>query len=164
MKSPSARSWIWYVQELLRDYNLPSAFVLLKSLPMKEAWKQTVKSAFTKKWEKDLEQEARTKKTTDYLNMQACNLRRVHPVWQLGATDTITVLKASLKAKLLIQRYPLFYSGTAGTNYGQPCPLCSHEKEFMAHFLFKCPLLADIRIKYECKLIRHELSSAINTR
>ena len=152
MKSSSSYSWVWYVQKLLQRYDLPSAFSLLKELPEKEQWKRKVKVAVTRSWRRDLQSQAKDMSTLALLNLEACSLNTVHPVWQLGAADPLTVLKA--KAKLLVQRYPLFYSRTSGVHYGHPCPLCKSGPETLAYFLILCPELDGARKVHEGKLVR----------
>ena len=152
MKSPDSHSWVWYVHKLLKRYNLPSAFSLLKDQPQKDRWRQMVKAAVLGSWEKALKDEAAEKSTLNLVNLNACSLSQAHPAWQLGATDTLTATKATIKTKLLVQRYPLFYSRTSGTNYGYNCPLCKASPEPMAHFLLHCPALSCTRQPYLSKL------------
>lgn len=151
-KDASSSSWIWYVQKLLKKYGLPSAFSLLCSTPTKGQWKKMVKSAILSAWEKTLKEEARQKKTLEFLNKDVCCLSLPHPVWRLGGADTLTVVKATTKVKLLVQRYPLYSSRTSGVNYGKGCPLCGLEEETMTHFLVLCPTLAPTRKPYTDKL------------
>lgn len=145
MKEESAHSWVWYVQGLLKRYHLPSAFSLLENQPDKEGWKRVVKAAVLSDWEEDLKKEAKRKSTLALVNLNACSLTSTHLVWRLGAADHLSVLKASTKAKLLVQRYPLFYSRTAGVNYGHLCPLCKSDPETLSHFLMDCPVLSHVR-------------------
>ena len=154
MKNEDSLSWVWYVQNLLKLYNLPSAFTLLFQQPTKDRWKRMVKGAVLNKWEKQLKEEACKKKTLHLINLEACSLSAVHHVWRLGAADTLTVLKATTKAKLLVQRYPLFYSRTSGVNYGRNCPLCKSEPETLAHFLLDCQELSSVRKPHINKLLR----------
>lgn len=157
MKGEETRSWVWYVHSLLKKYGLPSAFDLLHYHPSKDEWKRTVKKAVLSTWEKQLKDEARSKSTLKYINIDACNLHTPHPVWQIGAADILTVIRATTKVKLMTQRYPLYYSRTAGMHYGKNCPLCGSTLETLAHFLLDCSVLADIRSPY---LVR--LQAAIN--
>ena len=94
-------------------------------------------------------------KTLRYVNLKACSLTEPHPVWILGPSNPLTTVKASTKAKLLTQRYPLYYSRTAGSNYGQPCPLCQSSEETLAHFLLDCEKLESVRSLHMQKLSEH---------
>ena len=80
MKDESAHSWVWHVQSLLQRYRLPSAFELLHEQPSKEQWKYRVRKAVLTLWEKQLKDEARTKKTLAYINPNACSLHTHQPV------------------------------------------------------------------------------------
>ena len=161
MKSEEAHSWVWYVQDLLKRYHLPSAFHLLQCQPPKEQWRRAVKAAVLNQWESHLTTEANSKSTLAYVNLHVCSLSSPHPIWRLGAADPITVVKATTKAKMLVQRYPLFYSRTAGVNYGRVCPLCSGQQETMAHFLLSCPELEKERRphkrRFEAALLEAQL-------
>jgi hypothetical protein len=148
MKSPDANTWVTNVQALLSSYNLPTSSQLTKELPSKRAWKFMVRSAVTCEWTKRLKEEAREKTTLSYLNIESCSLQKVHTVWDTGATDPLTIVKAANKAKMLVQRYPLYSSRTSGRNYGRDCPLCEDSKESMTHFLLYCPTLERARMPY----------------
>ena len=154
MKSSSSHSWVWYAQALLKRYGLPSAFSLLQDRPKKEQWKKSVRAAVSKAWETDLKSQTKNMPTLNLLNLNACNLHTTHPVWRLGAADPLTAVKATTKAKMLVQRYPLFYSRTSGVHYGHPCPLCNGGPETLAHFLIMCPVLDGARKMHENKLVR----------
>ncbi len=148
MKKDSANSWTWYVNKLLKRYHLPSAFALLKKQPTKDVWKNEVKKKVLSAWEDDLIKEAREKSTLDLLNLEVCGLQHPHPAWQLGAANIATVMKATIRVKLLTQRYPLFYSKTSGQNYGKNCPLCQEAPETMHHFLLTCKTLEGTRAPF----------------
>ena len=158
MKGPEAKSWVWYVQHLLKKYGLPSAFNLIHETPRKGEFKNLVKRTVLAYWENELKREARKKSTLSMININRCSLRSPHPIWKLGAASTYTVTKAAVKAKLLVQRYPLYYSRTAGVNYGQLCPLCHNAEETMEHFLETCPALQQERVAYTSR-IHVELSA-----
>ena len=80
---------------------------------MFESWKKTYKEVIEKWWLKTLRQKADTMSSLSYLNKNACSVGTVHPVWKYGS-DPLQSLMASTKAKLLVQRYPLTTSHTAG--------------------------------------------------
>ncbi len=144
-KKDTSNSWIWHVNDILKKYSLPSAFDLLRKVPGKESWKGQVKKAVYTKWEKTLKETASQKSTLKYLNIQACDLKSPHPIWRLHAASPLAVIKATTKAKLLVQRYPLYYSRTSGTHYGEKCPLCKTTEETLVHFIFLCQELEQVR-------------------
>ena len=82
--------------------------------------------------------------TLEYLNTDVCCIGKVHPVWNCGTTP-YSVTQASTKARLLVQRYGITSSYTAGKTMRDTCPLCNIESETMQHFLIKCEALEDIR-------------------
>jgi hypothetical protein len=145
MKDPSSCSWVWHVQGLLKKYCLPSAFTLLEQQPTHAQWKRSVKAAVLNRWEHALKEDATRMTTLSNVNLEKCTLSAVHPVWKIGAASSLTVVKATTKAKLLLQRYPLYNSKTSGVNYGKPCPLCNSCLETLEHFLMSCPALDSVR-------------------
>ena len=160
VKSSTSYSWVWYIQGLLNHYSLPSAFTLLKEQPGKISWKKMVKGTITRRWETELKLEAQEKSTLKFLNLKTCSLTEIHPIWKIGAADTLTVTKATNKVKLLTQRYPIFTSRTSGNRYGQPCPLCSTTAETLYHFLIECEALQSARKPYMNRI--KKLASSLN--
>ena len=86
------------------------------------------------------------------LNIEACSLGATHPVW-LDLPDSISVQKATTKALLLIQRYPLATSPTAGKQRNETCPLCQEEPETTTHFLLTCKALLKARKPYLIRIL-----------
>ena len=72
---------------------------------------------------------------------------KLHPVWR-NTTSQLDILKATVKAQLLVKRYPLSTSRTAGKKWSNICPLCEVEPETTAHFLLQCSKLSNIRQQY----------------
>ena len=75
-----------------------------------------------------------------------------HPVWYI-LEDSMPVQKATTKALLLTQRYPLATSPTAGKHRNDVCPLCHEEAETTTHFLLACKPLMKSRIPYLTKIL-----------
>jgi hypothetical protein len=146
MKSKGSHSWTLYIQKTIRKYDLPSIYSLIETPPTKLAWKATVKSAVCHYWNLKLKEEAENMTTLSYLDTSQCSVEgKVHSNWQLGSKDPLTVYKASIKAKMLVQRYPIHSSRTSGRKYGTPCPLCSEPQEDLEHFLLNCAQLQEAR-------------------
>ena len=99
-------------------------------------------------WLKTLRQKADKMSSLSYLNKNACSVGTVHPVWKCGS-DPLQSLMASIKAKLLVQRYPLTTSHTAGKNKSDLCPLYHNAPEDMEHFLIHCTALEHIRYSFK---------------
>ena len=82
----------------------------------------------------------------------ACQVGKLHPVWK-NTVSQLDILKATVKAQLLIKRYPLSTSRTAGKKWNDTCPLCGSEPETTAHFLLRCSKLSNIRQQYLPKVM-----------
>ena len=85
--------------------------------------------------------------TLTYLNIENCKFDVIHPVWHQINCD-VDIRKCTLKILLLIQRYALTTSPTAGTRRTDMCPLCGTEPETLTHFVLQCPLLFEPRQKF----------------
>lgn len=152
VKDLSSSSWTVSVRKTLDRYNLPSAHELLVTCPSKTAWKCTVKQAIQSYWSNKLWSEAADKSSLAYLRLEYMQLYTTHPVWDTALSSPTCTLKAMVQAKLLVQRYPLMSSRTAGDKYGNLCPLCNQEEETLSHFLLICPRLSQIRTNYMNKI------------
>ena len=147
MTDPNSASWTAYIRRIIREYNLPCPESLITNPPTKIQWKKTITRAIHDKWTEKLKEEAATKSSLAYLNVKRCSTSKMHPVW-LKLESTLDVRKASVKAKLLVQRYPLATSRTAGPHRTDVCPLCKKDPETMTHFLLHCPVSNGVRGPY----------------
>jgi hypothetical protein len=145
MKDSTSRSWVMHLQNLLIHYGLPTIYNLLESPPQKPAWAKQVRTTITNAWEVTIKDEASQMKTLSFLTLENCRPGNVHPIWQLGSSCGQEVAKATIKVRLLVQRYPLYSSRTSGKQYGKPCPLCLSTYETIEHFLLLCPALDSVR-------------------
>ena len=83
-------------------------------------------------------------------------ISKTHSLQYPGCTSTVwqdmgcplTIKKATIKAMLLTQRYPLSTSRTAGSRRSELCPLCNSEPETTTHFLLQCGKLSTVRYPY----------------
>jgi hypothetical protein len=146
-------SWTSNVRRTLAKYSLPSAFALLQDPPTKLRWKQMVKRAVCDEWCRKLQEEANNKSSLQLLNIDRCELGRVHPVWE--NLNAMEIDKATVKAQLLVKRYPLATSPTAGTLRVDTCPLCKEDSETTTHFLLQCPILREDRLPYLMKILEN---------
>jgi hypothetical protein len=144
MKTSNSHSWTTHVKHLLHLYSLPSAHSLAEHPPTKTCWKIMVKQAVHEVWLQQLQEEATMKSSLSYLNLNACSLDNIHPVWHVGL-DPLCMHKATTKAQLLIQRYPLTGSHCAGKRKSTSCPLCNTNLETLSHFLLHCQALTHVR-------------------
>ena len=102
--------------------------------------------AVTEQWTITLQQEAIEKSSLQFLMTDLCAIGYIHPIWE--DRNAIAIDKATVKAQLLVRRYPLATSPTAGANRSNICPLCKLEDETPAHFLLYCPAMAKERKGY----------------
>ena len=150
-KTLSSNSWIAQIRMVLHKYQLPSAYSLSENPPQKLNWKRLVHSAVNHYWMKILKEKAHDMKTLDLLNIEACHPGMVHDVWYHNS-DPLEAQMATVKARLLVQRYPLGYSHCAGKKKSDNCILCNNDEETICHFLLECPTLAKQRARYLQKL------------
>ena len=75
--------------------------------------------------------------TLSFLDIEQCTSGTLHPVWR-NLYNTNDVKKAVIKARLLVQRYALATSYTAGRKKEDICPLCKADRETVTHFLLHC--------------------------
>ena len=147
MKDLTSSSWVVQIRTILHKYQLPSAYKLAQNPPEKLKWKRLVKDTVNAYWTKILTEKAQSMKTLSLLNIEDCTAGIVHDVWYHTA-DPLDVQMATIKAKLLVQRYPLGYSYCAGKGKAEKCALCDNEEETINHFLLTCPTLATKRSAY----------------
>lgn len=151
VKNITSQSWVTQIRCILDRYDLPSAFQLLDNPPSKQVWKKTVKSEVNKYWMEELQSKAKEMKTLSHLDIQECKPGKIHDVWNHNS-DPLAAYMATIKARLLVQRYPLGYSHYSGKKKGKSCILCKGTTETIEHFLLQCPILNKIRTQYLTKL------------
>ena len=107
LKSSNSTSWFIYAKTLLQKYDLPSVYDLLEQPLGKHTWKRIAYTAIDKFWDQKLKDEANTKSTLKYLNIQSMEIGKTHPVWDSAGTEVMAVRKASVKCKILVGQYIL---------------------------------------------------------
>ena len=122
MNDCNSHSWTTHIKKLLRQYGLPTSYQLFLEPPDKIAWKKTVKKAVNNAWTVKLQEDAQAKTSLKMINISACKIGCIHPVWS-NLKNPLSVQKATVKAQLLTQRYPLATSPTAGRHKCDMCPL-----------------------------------------
>ena len=134
----SLHSWLVRVCKLLQKYELPTAYDVLNN-PQKHCWETLITRAITKYLEKELKEEAATKSSLSYLNLENYILNEIHSTWKIQASVTLTIVKASIHARLLMQQCQFFSNCTASKAYGHPCQLCCPDgaQETMSHFMLR---------------------------
>ena len=146
-KDLQSASWTAKIKKLLAKYQLPTPADIVADPPSKDEWKLTVKRAVHHWWSKSLKEEAREMSTLKFLNLDACRTDKMHPIWK-DVTNALDIQKATVQALLLVRRYPLTTSHTAGTRKCEKCPLCETDPETTVHFLLHCPALQHHKYKF----------------
>ena len=147
MKDNTSASWTAQLKRTLAKYGLPSAGEILEMQPRKQFWGQLVKNAILRHWTDKLQDEAQQMSTLAYLKLDASDLGKLHSTW-LELHNKLDIRKASVKAQLLVQRYPLSGNHTAGERKSTQCILCHQCEETTAHFLLHCSALYQARHLY----------------
>ena len=96
-----------------------------------------------------------------YLNLESCRVGHPHRIWS-DIRNPLDGRKASVKARILTQRYPIATSHTAGPRKSENCPLCQNAIETTEHFLLKCPESAAVRKEYISNILLATGNSLIN--
>jgi len=150
-KDLSSKSWVVQVRLLLFKYVLPSVYNLVVNPPGKVPWRHRVCEAVYSYWFTQLKEEASGMKTLQYLDFEAMKPGILASVW-MHNSDPLEAHMATVKARLLVQRYPLGYSNYAGAKKADSCVLCQGEEETLTHLLLLCPALKRIRDHHMEKL------------
>jgi hypothetical protein len=66
-------------------------------------------------------------------------------VWSAGGTDKLNIAKATVKARLLTDRYPLLGSSTRKRGIVTTCQMCGDAAETLEHFVLDCTALSSAR-------------------
>ena len=136
---------------LLSQYELPSAYELISYPPTKLAWEKEVYNRINTYWLQDLKQQASNMSTAALVNTDKCEVGKVADVW-CHNSDPVEARMASVKCRIMVQRYPLGYSYCAGNRKAKTCTLCGEDEETITHFLLVCPILATSRTRHLSKL------------
>ena len=105
MKGNESTSWTSHIQHLLKRYSLPLPSWLLSNPPTKREWKKTVNKAVFSMFE-ELQKQASSKSSLGLLKVDVCFTNEPHPIWR-NLSNPMAIKKATIKAMLLVQRYPL---------------------------------------------------------
>ena len=118
--------------------------------PENLSWKNTVYRAVNQYWENKLKEEAYTKSTLKYLNIDNMEIRKTHMVWESAGYETMSVSKAMIKVKLLLGSYILQSNHHKFNKYEvrPDCPLCNSGDEDRKHFIVICSKLMEVRQKF----------------
>ena len=152
VKSLTSNSWAIYIKKLLLRYELPSPCTLLYSHLKYNSWKRLVKETIGAHWYQNIREEAALKSSLQYINIYNCQPGFHHNVWNSYNSDPLAVYRASVRAKLLVQRYPLHTNKTSGAKT-TTCPCCNTTSEDLHHYLIICPILDQARAPHLSNII-----------
>ncbi|CAC5390533.1 unnamed protein product [Mytilus coruscus] len=103
----TSRSWFIYVNDILSLYDFESIFDVLNSIPNRESWKNYVKKRIETVWRQKIMIMAERKSTLRLLHPMSMNCGTVHNIWANTGLDSISIMKANVKARLLTGVYTL---------------------------------------------------------
>ncbi len=162
IKDLSSNSWVTQIRKILHKYNLPPPFEVFQDRPGKSEWKHKVKKVVRDFWQESLVSKAETMPSLVYLDIENCCPGRIHDVWSHNST-VLDVYRATVKARLLVKRYPLAASSYAGRNKPNECNLCKDGDETTPHFLLECKALEAERTKHLSRMITLAESLGLST-
>lgn len=147
MKNNFSNSWFIYAKNILDFYDFPSIFNLIDEIPSKLNWKKLVKEKVVSYWKQQVTLESKDKSSLKHLNSKPFEVNTVHNIWDNAGYDIISVMKATIKIKLVSGVYMLqsVRSKFSNKNISACCPLCGIEAEDKVHFILKCPELSKVR-------------------
>jgi Zn finger protein HypA/HybF involved in hydrogenase expression len=142
-------------------YELPSIFDLIENIPSKLVWKTHIKEKLEKYWKLQVIERSKDKSSLKHLDVKT-----VHNIWINAGYNIISIMKASIKLKLLTEVYMLQTTRSKFSNrqISASCPLCGSEDEDKIHFILNCPDLASTSKYYidELKPMLYEIDHDVS--
>ena len=152
LKNMESASWTQKIRKLLHKYDLPSAYDILMKTPPAKEWRRRVKKAIYGYWIEKIKEDAHSRKTLKYLNIDIYRVGRLHDVWGNVGINHFEIKRAQVKTGMMVGRYLLGVEESRYRNTDPTCELCNAEEEDIAHFLLRCPALENVRGGYMRKL------------
>lgn len=154
VKDENSSSWFVMIKKNLYKYGLPDPFELLENPPTKYAWKDKVKETLVSFWKNYLENEAVKKTSLKYWNASKIDYNTCNQLWTNAGSDTVSVHKANIHAKLLSGSYILQVNRAKFNQFvvSSLCPLCEGGSEDITHFMLVCGRLQEARKPFIEKL------------
>ena len=109
MKDLSSKSWFMSVCKTLIKYSLPSVHDLICDSPSRAVWKQQINTSVQEYWNEKLRQDAASKSSLKYLNINACQICTTHPSWDTVESNQRDVYRATSKQSFLMLYIGKFY-------------------------------------------------------
>lgn len=152
LKNIDSKSWFVKINNILRIYNLPSAYEII--LQPKKNWKFITHDEIDKTWRNKWTEQVESKTTLKYLQTNHWDIRKPHFCWKAVSDQKRDVQKGIIKSKLLTGTYKtqtvIHKFDNAKTTI---CQLCHNGEEDYEHFLLHCDKLDTIRTNHKIKLI-----------
>ena len=168
VKDPDNHSWFVSCNELLHKYSLPNIYTVRVEFGSEPQLKQQVNASVDKYIKESWLSVAEDRKSLGFLNMESCNVGKVHPCW--STVDTvIDVRRAVVKAGILTGTYHLQADRDKFHKTGttSKCPLCSDASEDRLHFLTARVSLSHVRqpyiVKIEKRLLQQKTASRVSS-
>ncbi|CAC5385374.1 unnamed protein product [Mytilus coruscus] len=169
LKDNTSHSWFIYVNDILSLNEFESIFDILNTIPNRESWKNYVKRRIETFWRQKIMNMAEGKSTLRFLHPMSMNCGTVHNVWDNTGLDSISIMKAYVKARLLTGVYTLQSNRSRFNKYevSAICPLCMDDIEDTEHFLLQCSSTDTVRSPFITKLrtllydIVHEIGNLV---
>jgi hypothetical protein len=147
-------------------YELPSIFDLIENIPSKLVWKTHIKEKLEKYWKLQVIEGSKDKSSLKHLDVKSLEVNTVHNIWINAGYTIISIMKASIKVKLLTGVYILQTTRSKFSNrqISASCSLCGSEDEDNIHFILNCPDLANTRKYYidELKSMLYEIDHDVS--
>ena len=168
LKDFTSKSWFIHLVRLCGKYDLldlPLPHRLVDGSITPQSWNSLVKRTVFSFWFRTMSQDAITKSTLRFINIDLLLPGKVHPVWAHVYNNTRDTVRARIKAKLLTGSYTLQSNRARFNNnsVNPTCLLCGTEDEDTVHFLTACPSLAATRQKFTTRLQQICLSHVWDT-
>ena len=128
------------LNKLLHKYNLPNIYIVRKKFESELLFKKQVKSSVDKFIKESWLTVAEGRRSLCYLNVEGCDVGKVHPCWNTVDNTVMDVKRAVVKARILTGTYYLQADRDKFRRSGtmSQCPLCSATSEDRLHFLIAC--------------------------
>ena len=148
MKDANSHSWVIYIEEVLRRYDLPTIASLILEPVSKGVWKAVIKDKVFSYWRDLLQDQALEKSTLHHLN-PIMQHNKTHLSLDIALNPTM-VKRANIKCRILTSTYSLQYNRYHYyKQVSRPtCLLCDTGEEDKEHFVLKCTDLQSTRSKF----------------
>jgi len=151
LRSPS---WFIYLFQITSQYGLPSPHELFQAPIKKHKWKIMVRKAVYEFYKDQLIQDARSKSTLEFMDLDALNLDSPAKCLMNPDPTETDVTRSRTFLRLLTGTYIFLATQARFNQYpvDPTCQLCRTEPEDMVHFLATCPVLDVARQRYLAEL------------